>query len=402
MVTRPGKVVIVGGSSAGLATAEALRRQGYEGRLTLLDAERHLPYDLPPLSKQVLTGAWEPSRTQLRSQEHLASLEAEFIRAEPAVICDAVERAVTTATGCVVRGDALVIATGLRPRILPDQEELAGVHVMRTLDDALALRCDLAAGRRLVVVGEGVLGAEIAASARAMGVEVTLAGFGSVLLGSQVGGRVGGFLTRLHTERGVDLRLGVAVEALAGSGGRVCGVRLASGEVLRADTVVVAIGARPATEWLEGSGLALGDGVECDAYCRAAPGVYAVGDAASWYHEGLGRRLRLENRTNATEQAQAVAANLLGAERPYTPTPYFWTDQYDANLQVHGLPTPAAETHIAEGDPAQGRFVAVYRENGEVTGVLGWNMPKQARLLRQKHLVAPRNGELETTVRSAP
>ncbi|MGW8551438.1 NAD(P)/FAD-dependent oxidoreductase [Streptomyces tubercidicus] len=401
-MTRPGKVVIVGGSSAGLATAEALRRQGYEGRLTLLDAERHLPYDRPPLSKQVLTGAWEPSRTQLRSQEHLASLEVEFIRAEPAVMCDAAERAVTTATGRVVRGDALVIATGVRPRILPDQEELAGVHVMRTLDDALALRCDLAPGRRLVVVGEGVLGAEIAASARGMGVEVTLAGFGSVLLGSQVGGRVGGFLTRLHTERGADLRLGVAVEALAGSGGRVCGVRLASGEVLRADTVVVAIGARPATEWLEGSGLALGDGVECDAYCRAAPGVYAVGDAASWHHEGLDRRLRLENRTNATEQAQAVAANLLGAERPYTPTPYFWTDQYDAKLQVHGLPTPAAETHIAEGDPDRGRFVAVYRENGEVTGVLGWNMPKQARLLRQRHLVAPRNGQPATTVRSAP
>ncbi|MFE6742840.1 NAD(P)/FAD-dependent oxidoreductase [Streptomyces tubercidicus] len=401
-MTRPGKVVIVGGSSAGLATAEALRRQGYEGRLTLLDAERHLPYDRPPLSKQVLTGAWEPSRTQLRSPEHLASLEAEFIRAEPAVMCDAAERAVTTATGRVVRGDALVIATGLRPRMLPGQEELAGVHVMRTLDDALALRGDLAAGRRLVVVGEGVLGAEIAASARGMGVEVTLAGFGSVLLGSQVGDRVGGFLRRLHTERGVDLRLGAAVEALAGSGGRVCGVRLASGEVLRADTVVVAIGARPATEWLEGSGLALGDGVECDACCRAAPGVYAVGDAASWHHEGLNRRLRLENRTNATEQAQAVAANLLGAERPYTPTPYFWTDQYDAKLQVHGLPTPAAETHIAEGDPAQGRFVAVYRENGEVTGVLGWNKPKQSRLLRQKHLDAPRNGELATTVRSAP
>ncbi|MFJ6787304.1 NAD(P)/FAD-dependent oxidoreductase [Streptomyces angustmyceticus] len=402
-MTRPGKVVIVGGSSAGLATAEALRRQGYEGKLTLLDAERHLPYDRPPLSKQVLTGAWEPSRTQLRSQEHLAALEAEFIRAEPAVLCDVEERAVTTATGRVVRGDALVIATGLRPRIVPGQEELAGVHVLRTLDDALALRRDLVAGRRLVVVGEGVLGAEIAASARAMGVEVTLAGFGSALLGSQVGGRVGGFLARLHTERGVDLCLGAAVEALAAdSGGRVCGVRLASGEVLRADTVVVAIGAQPATEWLEGSGLALGDGVECDAYCRAAPGVHAVGDVASWHHEGLDRRLRLENRTNATEQAQAVAANLLGAERPYTPTPYFWTDQYDAKLQVHGLPTPDAETHIAEGDPAQGRFVAVYRENGEVTGVLGWNMPKQARLLRQEHLVTPQRGQPATTVPSAP
>ncbi|MEU6328652.1 FAD-dependent oxidoreductase [Streptomyces sp. NPDC047049] len=215
----------------------------------------HLPYDRPPLPKQVRAGAWEPSRTQLRSREHLASLEAEFIRAESAVKCD-----------------------------------------------APALGRDLAAGRRLVVVGEGVLGAEIAASARGMGVEVTLAGLGSVLLGSQAGGRVGGFLTRLHTERGADLCLGGAVEGLAGSGGGVCGVRLASGEVLRAGTVVVAIGARPATEWLAGSGLALGDGVECDAYCRAAPGVYAVGDAASWHHDGLNRRLRLENRTNATEQ----------------------------------------------------------------------------------------------------
>ncbi|MGA5565105.1 NAD(P)/FAD-dependent oxidoreductase [Streptomyces platensis] len=402
-MTRPGKVVIVGGSSAGLATAEALRRQGYEGALTVLDAERHLPYDRPPLSKQVLTGAWEPSRTQLRSQQQLASLDAEFLRAAPAVICDAGERAVTTATGRVVRGDALVIATGLRPRTLPDQDELAGVHVLRTFDDAVALRRDLAAGRRLVVVGEGVLGAEIAASARGMGVEVTLAGFGSVLMGTQIGAMMGGLLTRLHTERGVDLRLGVAVEALAASGGgRVCGVRLSSGELLPADVVVVAIGARPATEWLEGSGLTLGDGVECDAYCRAAPGVYAVGDAASWHHEGLGRRLRLENRTNATEQAQTVAANLLGAERPYTPTPYFWTDQYDAKLQVHGLPAPAAETHIAEGDPAQGRFVAVYRENGGVTGVLGWNMPKQARLLRQKHLATPRGGKPAATVRSAP
>lgn len=402
MVSHPGKVVIVGGSSAGLATAEALRRQGYEGALTLLDAERHLPYDRPPLSKQVLTGAWDPSRTQLRSPEHLASLDAEFIRAEPAVMCDAGERAVTTDTGRVVRGDALVIATGLRPRTLPDQDELAGIHVLRTLDDAVALRRDLAAGRRLVVVGEGVLGAEIAASARGMGVEVTLAGFGSVLLGSQVGGMVGDLLTRLHTERGVDLRLGVAVEALAEGGGRVCGVRLVSGEVLPADAVVLAIGARPVTEWLEGSGLTLGDGVECDAYCRAAPGVYAVGDAASWHHERLGRRLRLENRTNATEQAQTVAANLLGAERPYIPTPYFWTDQYDAKLQVHGLPTPAAEARIAEGDPSQGRFVAVYREHGGVTGVLGWNMPKQARLLRQKHLAAPRVGQPAATVRSAP
>lgn len=397
MVTRPDTVVIVGGSAAGLATAEALRRQGYQGGLTLLDAERHLPYDRPPLSKQVLTGSWDASRTHLRSPEQLASLDAEFIDGEPAIRCGAQERAVTTATGRVVRGDALVIATGLRPRTLPGQERLAGVHVMRTLDDTLALRCELTAGRRLVVVGEGVLGAEIAASARGMGVEVSLAGFGSALLQNQIGDVAGGVLTRLHTERGVTLRLGVAVDALADDGGRVRGVRLASGELLPADTVVVAIGARPATEWLEGCGLTLGDGVQCDAYCRAVPGVWAVGDAASWHHEGLGRRLRLENRTNATEQAQTVAANILGANRPYTPTPYFWTDQYDAKIQVHGLPTPAAETRITEGDPAQGRFVALYREHGEVTGVLGWNMPKQARLLRQEHLAAGRNGQPSAT-----
>jgi len=163
-------------------------------------------------------------------------------------------------------------------------------------------------------------------------------------------------------------------------------VRLATGELLPADAVVVAIGSRPSTGWLTGSGLTLGDGVECDARCRAAEGVYAVGDVASFEHAGLGRRLRLENRTNATEQAQVVAANLLGADRPYTPIPYFWTDQYDIKIQAHGLPSPAAEVTIAEGDPEQHRFAAVYREGGQVTGVLGWNMPKQARLLRQQFL----------------
>ncbi|WP_326616342.1 FAD-dependent oxidoreductase [Streptomyces decoyicus] len=148
---------------------------------------------------------------------------------------------------------------------------------------------------------------------------------------------LGAVLTQLHGEHGVRLRLGAAVDSVTRNGDRATGVRLATGEVLSAEVVVVAIGARPVTDWLEYSGLTLGDGIECDAYCRAASGIYAVGDVASWHHEGLRRRLRLENRTNATEQAQTVAANILGAERPYTPTPYFWTDQYAAKLQVHGL-----------------------------------------------------------------
>ncbi|GAA4960454.1 NADPH-dependent 2,4-dienoyl-CoA reductase/sulfur reductase-like enzyme [Nonomuraea thailandensis] len=385
-MTPPGSVLIVGVSAAGLSTAEALRRQGHQGRLTLLDAEPHLPYDRPPLSKQVLAGDWEPARAQLRTQAQLEALDAEFVRGERAVSIDAAAREVRTATGRALRGDAVVIATGLTPCRLPGQQGLAGVHELRGLDDALTLRAHLTAARRLVVVGEGVLGGEVAATARKLGLDVTLVGLGPAILADQLGGPASELLTRTHAERGVVLRLGVAVEELTSADGRVTGVRLATGELLPADAVVVAIGCRPATGWLAGSGLSLGDGVECDSRCRAAEGVYAVGDVASWRHEGFGRRLRLENRTNATEQAQVVAANVLGADRPYEPIPYFWTDQYEIKIQAHGLPSAAAEVSIAEGDPEQGRFAALYRENGQVTGVLGWNMPKQARVLRQQHL----------------
>ncbi|MFI7145705.1 NAD(P)/FAD-dependent oxidoreductase [Nonomuraea sp. NPDC050022] len=377
-MTSPGHVLIVGASAAGLSTAEALRRLGHEGRLTLVDAEPHLPYDRPPLSKQVLAGAWEPARAQLRSAAQLDALAAEFVRGEPAVALDAAERAVTTASGRVLRADAVVVATGLTPYRLPGQDGLTGVHVLRGLDDALALRARLTPGTRLVVVGEGVLGAELAATARAMGLEVTLVGMGQTLLREQLGDLVGGLLARTHTERGVRLRLGVAVAELTGTHDQP-GVAV-DGLTGAGDQLGVAV------DGLTGSGLTLGDGVECDARCRAAEGVYAVGDVASFEHAGLGRRLRLENRTNATEQAQLVAANLLGADRPYTPIPYFWTDQYDIKIQAHGLPSPAAEVTIAEGDPEQHRFAAVYREGGQAIGVLGWNMPKQARLLRQQLL----------------
>ncbi|MGY1502483.1 NAD(P)/FAD-dependent oxidoreductase [Streptomyces sp. QTS52] len=392
-----GRVLVVGASAAGLSTVEALRRKGYVGGVTVLGDEPHAPYDRPPLSKQVLSGAWEPARAALRAQEQLDSLDAEFALGDPAVGLDPVSRTVHTESGRQVAADAVVIATGVRARRFPGQGDLAGVHVLRTLDDALALRADLVPGRRLVVVGEGVLGSEIAATARTLGLEVTLAGPLAAPMALQVGPLVSGVLAGLHTERGVTLRLGEGVVGLTGEGGRVTGVRLASEEVLPADVVVVAIGAVPATRWLADSGLTLDNGVVCDARCRAAEGIYAVGDVARWHHEGLGRLIRLENRTNATEQAMAVAGAILGEDQPYAPVPYFWTDQYDAKLQVHGFLPADAEVDVVEGDLAARRFVARYRVDGRVTGVLGWNMPKQTRLRRQEVVDG-----LQTPVEPAP
>jgi NADPH-dependent 2,4-dienoyl-CoA reductase/sulfur reductase-like enzyme len=384
-MTAPGRVLVVGASASGLTTAEALRRKGYTGALTVLGDEPHVPYDRPPLSKQVLSGEWEPERAALRTEDVLSELDAEFVLGDPAVALDPATRTVRTESGRQLSADAVVIATGVRARRLPGQDGLAGVHVLRTLDDALALRKDLLAGRRLVVVGEGVLGSEIAATACKLGLDVTLTGPLDAPMALQVGPLVSGVLAGLHTERGVRLRLGNGVTGLTDDGaGRVAGVRLGSGETLPADVVVVAIGAVPATDWLADSALRLDNGVLCDTRCRAADGVYAVGDVARWHHEWLGRTVRLENRTNATEQAMAVAAAILGEDRPYAPVPYFWTDQFDAKLQVHGFLPPEAEVDVVEGDLTARRFVARYRLDGVVTGVLGWNMPKQARMRRQE------------------
>ncbi|QXE38511.1 FAD-dependent oxidoreductase [Streptomyces sp. GMY02] len=383
-MTAPAGVLVVGASAAGLATVEALRRGGYPGAVTVLGAEPHLPYDRPPLSKQVLSGAWQPDRALLRPQDVLAALDAEFVLGDPAVGMDAPARSVRTASGRTLRADTIVIATGTSPRTLPGQAGLAGVHVLRTLDDALALRAGLLRCARLVVVGDGVLGAEVAATARTMGLDVTLAGPQQAPMASQLGRPVADRLAGLHTERGVRLRLGTGVRGLTGARGTVTGVSLDTGEVLPADLVVVAIGGDPVTGWLRDSGLPVDNGLVCDSRCRAADGIYAVGDVARWHHDRLGTLLRLENRTNATEQAVAVAANILGGDRPYTPVPYFWTDQFGTRIQVYGVLPADAEVTVVDGDPETGRFVARYRRDGRVTGVLGWNMPKQARMRRQE------------------
>jgi len=383
-MNHPSSVLVVGASLGGLTVVETLRREGYAGQITMLGSERHMPYDRPPLSKKVLAGTMEPEKTALRSATAIAQLQIDLHLEEPAVRLDALARKVYTTNGRMLQADVIVIATGLEPRRLPDQDQWRGVHVLRTVDDAITLRAALLEHKRLVVVGDGVLGTEIAATARTLGLEVTLVGPQPAPLASQLGPFVSGCLAKLHTSLGINLRLGVGVkDVVAGESGRVGGVRLVNDEVVTGELVVVAMGSRPATDWLIDSGLELNHGVVCDDHCRAAEGVYAVGDVASFFHRGIKAHMRLENRTNAVEQAMTVAANIVGKDKPYVPVPFFWTDQADTKIQTFGVLRADAEVRVVEGDPEKNQFVALYGYEGKVIGALGWNSIKTIRTYRQ-------------------
>ena len=378
-------IVIVGGGAAGLAAAETLRHEGFRGSLTMVCDEPELPYDRPPLSKQVLTGAWEPERTRFREAEHYAELGVRLVNGRADAL-DAGGRTVYLTDGYALPFDGLIIATGVRPRRLPSQHGLAGVHVLRDHPDVAGLRAAFAAGRRVVIVGGGFLGMEVAAAARGLELDVTVIEPLPQPMIRQVGPMIGAEVAKLHREHGVDLRTGIGVSELRSDGGSVTGVALTDGSTIAADCVLVAIGSVPAIDWLATSGLGLGDGVECDEYCRAAPRVYAAGDVASWMNPRYQRRMRVEHRMNATEAGTAAAVNLLkGDVQPFAPLPYFWTDQYNVKIQVHGHLSEGAEVAIEEGSPADGKFVALYRAGGVPTAVLGWNAP--ARLPRYRKLL---------------
>ncbi|WP_427917724.1 NAD(P)/FAD-dependent oxidoreductase [Streptomyces sp. cg40] len=365
------RIVVVGASAAGLAAAETLRREGYDGTLTLVGEEPHLPYDRPPLSKQVLSAEWEPDRIALRTPADLAGHDLDLRLGVAATALDLTAQEVSLSDGAQVPYDGLIIATGVRPRRLPGE----GAHVLRTLDDALTLRERLGPGRRLVVVGAGFLGAEAAAVAWGLGAQVTLLEPAPVPLAHAVGEQVGQVLARAHVDHGVNLRTGVSVTEVTDEG-----VRLGDGEEVEADEVLVAIGSLPNTAWLADSGLSVGDGVVCDEYCEAARNVYAAGDVARWYNPLFRTSMRIEHRTNAAEQGMAAARNLLGADtrRPFAPVPYFWSDQYDMKIQAHGYLRGHDEVAVVEGDVGERRFVAAYRTGDRLTGVLAVGMPPKA------------------------
>ncbi|GAC1597879.1 MAG: FAD-dependent oxidoreductase [Acidimicrobiales bacterium] len=374
------RVTIVGGSLAGLRAAQELRAEGFDGAIRIVAGEGHLPVDRPPMSKQILAGTWEPDRAVLRGTDDIA---AEWILGRSATALDAGTHRVTLDDATTIDGDGVVIATGAIPRRLPTHivpPEMAGVHELRTLADCLAIRADFDRGGRIVVIGAGFIGGEVAATAKALDLEVTVLEALAIPLERALGSEMGKLCGQLHLDHGVDLRCDSGVERLVTDGsGRVASVALTDGTFVECDVVVVGVGVLPATSWLDGSGLTLGDGVVCDDRCRAAPGVVAAGDVARWYHQGLGTEIRVEHWTNAAEQGAAAARTLLhgDAAPAYRPIPYFWSDQHKTKIQFVGHRRSGDAVEVVEGSPDEGKFVAVYATNGRISGALLWNRPSR-------------------------
>ncbi|WP_436793139.1 NAD(P)/FAD-dependent oxidoreductase [Actinospongicola halichondriae] len=366
-------IVVVGGSIAGFTAASELRSAGFEGRVRVVGDEPIRTYERPPLSKGVLAGddadatAWTAATAN--------DLEIDWLLGEQATSLDVAQRAVGLRGGDSVVFDGLVIASGATPRRLRGQPDLAGIHVVRSLDDALGLRADLDAGaERVVVVGAGFIGAEVAATCRGRGHQVTIVEPLDQPLMRVLGSEIGAVVASVHRAQGVDVRLGVGVDGIEGND-RVEAVRLSDGSRVEADVVVIGIGVIPNTGWLDGSGLPVDDGVVADSTCLVAPGIVACGDVAKWDSPRYGP-VRIEHWDHAAEMGRAAGLRLLASDDDavaFDPVPWFWSDQYDVRLQLAGRAD--GDMAVVHGSIDDGKFVALYGRDGMVTGALGWNWP---------------------------
>ena len=383
----PETFVVVGASMAGASAVETLRREGFAGRVVLVGAEPHLPDERPPLSKGLLTGAVPEGQVFLRDAAFYAAQQVELRLGTRATALDLPGRALALEGGERLRFDKLLVATGGEARRLAlPGGDLPGVVALRTLDDARALRAALvsvaAAGGRVVVVGAGFIGAEVASACRRLGIAVTLLEALPAVLGRVLGGDMGAVLSAIHRAEGVDVRLGEAIAAVRGAE-RAEQVVTASGAEIACALVVMGVGMRPADAWLRGSGLALGDGVLVDAFCETeAPGVFAAGDAANWPYHLTGERVRLEHYDNALRQGEAAARNMLGQRRPFAPVPYFWSDQYDLKLQYVGH-AHAWDHMVVRGQTAGRSFIAFYLQAGRLRAALAVNRVREVGALKR-------------------
>lgn len=388
------RTVVVGAGLAGLLVCEALRRESYPGEVVLIGKEPHLPYDRPPLSKEVLRGARSVDDIALRPAAYFDEHGIDLRLGVGAVGLDRAARVVATDDGAAVAYDHLVVATGLVPRHLPGVPSQSRVHVLRTLDDCTRLRAALTKGRRVIVVGAGFIGCEVAATLRVEGFDVVVVEPNQAPLLPVLGADVGALVARVHRDHGVDLRLGVGVRAVEQRPDS-CRVELSDGTSVTGDAVVVGIGAVPVTDWLEGSGLEVADGVVCDAEGRTSDRrVWAAGDLACWASR------RVEHWTRAGEQARIVARSIVGRRAPAAPTPeYVWSDQYGVRLQVLGHASADAEAHLLVDDGDT--FLAGYVAAGRLCAVAGRGMARTMARYRQALAHEATLGELHALVDAA-
>lgn len=383
------RLVVVGASLAGLRAVESARRCGFDGPITMIGAEPHSPYDRPPLSKQFLTGGAAPP--YFRGAQSLRDdLDVDLRLGTSATGLHTEER-IVVAGGQEIGYTGLVIATGARPRVLPGMPRPAGVHTLRTVEDAAALRQALRPGARVVIIGAGFIGSEVAFAAWRRGAEVTVLEAAAVPLARAVGEPVGAALATLLERDGIDLRRGMAVDAIEGAE-RVEAVRMADGSTLPADVVMVAVGVVPATDWLMDSGLTLDNGVVCDQTLNAgAPGVYAAGDVARWFHPLFGQSVRVEHWTTAAEHGALAARNAIEpqAAAACVTVPFFWSDWDTDRIQFVGVPD-ADEIHMVPSGSGKGDFLALYRRGKHVIGALGINQPRP--VMRLRTMIARRTG----------
>ncbi|MFD4414443.1 NAD(P)/FAD-dependent oxidoreductase [Streptomyces sp. NPDC058475] len=393
---REGRIVVVGASLAGLRAAETLREEGFTGSLTMVGDEPYEPYDRPPLSKQVLLGKATADRTLLPRRR---AIDAEWRLGVPATGLDMAAGRVRLADGDEVEYDRLLIATGVRARPWPraEEAELDGVFVLRTRDDAHALEASLAQGpRRVLVIGAGFTGSEIASACRERGIAVTVAERANAPLVGALGGVVGEVAAALHREHGVDLRCGVMVTGLEGdSAGRVRAAHFSDGNSVEADVVVVSLGAQRNTEWLAGSGLGAGPrGIACDAGCRAfdvrgivTDDIFVAGDVARSPHPLFAYQfLSLEHWGNAVAQAETAAHNMISESvdrRPHIWVPAFWSSQFGVNIKSVGVPPMGTEIVIVQGSREERRFTGVYGYQGRVIAAVTFDQTKWLQFYQQ-------------------
>ena len=388
-----GSVIVVGAALSGLRAAQTLRGEGFEGKISLVGDEPHLPYDRPPLSKQVLAGTWPPEKALLADRHRASELLLHEVLGRRAIRLDVERRGIELEGGEVLTADAVVLACGAKPRSLPATEGLSqrdGVFTLRTLDDSLALRAAVTAtdGTRVVVIGAGFIGAEVASTCAALGCQVTVLEVLDIPLRNVLGPMLGSHCASLYAAHRVDLRTGVSVlgvrkgEEREGALASPLVVELSGGETVPADVVVVGIGVTPCTDWLADSGLSIQNGVVCDDKLFAADGVVAAGDVANWLwrHDGEEEQIRIEHWEVAAQAGMASARALLAgraAAQPFTPVPYFWSDQFDIRFQVIGSPRGDDDVEIVDGSLSEGKFVALFGRAGRLRAVMALGRPRQ-------------------------